>query len=595
MTYESKNEHEAMELQEGLHEVKSAGPAPAEKTVSLERETDAQALEAKASEAQIIAGKAAPRKSRKIFAPVVLLILIAVAVIGFLNRNTFFESVSERAASKGERKVLYWVDPMHPAYKSDKPGTAPDCGMDLVPVYEDGGEAASLPPGVVKISAEKQQLIGVTYGTVAYQPVSKTLRAVGRVTYDETKVAHVHSRTEGWIEDVFVDFTGKEVKKGQPLVSLYSPDLLQTQQEFLLAIKGRRELAESSFEGAAAGAESLYESSRRRLELWDISEEQINEVERTGRPIKALTLPSPASGIVLTRNAYPKQRVMPDTELYSIVDLSSVWIVADIYEYEAADVAMGLTATVTLPYMPGRAFKGQVTHIYPQLDNTTRTLKVRVEVANPGLALKPDMYANVELSINHGKKLVVPQEAVLDSGTEQVVFVALEGGYFEPRRVQLGQKVDNNYVVLSGLSAGEQIVTSGNFLIDSESKLKAASGSMGTPAGGHRGHGGARPLSGSPEVDHSKHNQPPQADHSQHNSAPKVDHSQHRPEAARPQQDYSQPRMPDTSAGRSELQPEGKRKILYWYSVMHPQYRSDKPAKCPECKMDMAPKYADEK
>jgi RND family efflux transporter MFP subunit len=556
----------------------------------MERDTNAQILEVKAADPQIVDNKAAPRKSRRIFALVVLLILIPVAVVGFLNRSAFLQSGTEQPSSNGERKILYWVDPMHPAYKSDKPGTAPDCGMDLVPVYEDGGEAASLPPGVVKISAEKQQLIGVTYGTVTYQQVSKTLRAVGRVTYDETKVAHVHSRTEGWIEDVFVDFTGKEVKKGQPLVSLYSPDLLQTQQEFLLAIKGRRELAESSFEGAAAGAESLYESSRRRLELWDISEDQIKEVERTGRPIKALALPSPASGIVLTRNAYPKQRVMPDTELYSIVDLSSVWIVADIFEYEAADVALGQVATVTLPYMPGRAFKGQVTYIYPQLDNTTRTLKVRVEVVNPALALKPDMYANVELSINHGKKLVVPQEAVMDSGSEQVVFVALEGGYFEPRRVQLGQKLDSSYVVLGGLTAGERIVTSGNFLIDSESKLKAASAVMGAPAGGHSGHGGGQPSGGSSEVDHSKHNQPPQADHSRHNSDPKIDHSEHQPEAV----DHSEHAMPDPSAGSSERQPGGKRKILYWYSVMHPQYRSDKPAKCPECKMDMVPKYADD-
>lgn len=591
MTHESKIENEVREPIEELHEAISAGPAPVEQAVKLERDTNAPPLEVKAADAQIVDSKAAPKKTRKIFALVVLLILIPVAVVGFLNRNAFLQSGSEQPSSNGERKILYWVDPMHPAYKSDKPGTAPDCGMDLVPVYEDGGEAASLPPGVVKISAEKQQLIGVTYGTVTYQQVSKTLRAVGRVTYDETKVAHVHSRTEGWIEDVFVDFTGKEVKKGQPLVTLYSPDLLQTQQEFLLAIKGRRELAESSFEGATAGAESLYESSRRRLELWDISEDQIKEVERTGRPIKALSLPSPASGIVLTRNAYPKQRVMPDTELYSIVDLSSVWIVADIFEYEAADVALGQVATVTLPYMSGRAFKGKVTYIYPQLDNTTRTLKVRVEVANPALALKPDMYANVELSINHGKKLIVPQEAVMDSGSEQVVFVALEGGYFEPRRVQLGQKVDNSYVVLGGLSAGERIVTSGNFLIDSESKLKAASGSMGAPAGGHSGHGGAQSSSGSSEVDHSQHNQPPQADQSQHNSAPKANHSEHQPEAV----GHSKHKMPDASAERSARQPVGKRKILYWYSVMHPQYRSDKPAKCPECKMEMVPKYADEK
>jgi hypothetical protein len=265
--------------------------------------------------------------------------------------------------------------------------------------------------------------------------------------------------------------------------------------------------------------------------------------------------------------------VTADTELYSIVDLSSVWIVADIFEYEAPDVALGQTATVTLPYLPGRAFRGRVTYIYPQLDNTTRTLKVRVDVANPHLTFKPDMYANVELSINHGKKLVVPQEAVMDSGSEQVVFVALEGGYFEPRRVQLGQKVDNNYVVLGGLSAGERIVTSGNFLIDSESKLKSASGGMGTP--GHSDHGSARPQGGSSQV------APPSSE----------DQSQHRPGSV----DHSEHQTQDASADHSAHQPRSKSNILYWYSAMHPKYRSDKPAKCPECGMDMVPKYADEK
>ncbi len=594
MTHEVKNN-----LETGASaDDRSGESAPADKAAIFGQGARVQAPEVNAAEVKIVDGKAAPRKSKKIFAWTLSLILIVVAVIGFLNRHAFLKSGSEQAVSGRERKILYWVDPMHPAYKSDKPGTAPDCGMDLVPVYEDGGEAASLPPGVVKISAEKQQLIGVTYGTVTHRQISKTLRAVGRVAYDETKVAHVHSRTEGWIEDVFVDFTGKEVKKGQPLVSLYSPDLLQTQQEFLLAIKGRRELSESPFEGAAAGAEALYDSARRRLELWDISEDQIKEVERTGRPIKALTLPSPASGIVLTRNAYPKQRVMPDTELYSIVDLSSVWIVADIYEYEVPDVAPGQTATVTLPYMPGRTFKGRVTYVYPQLDNTTRTLKVRVEVANHNLALKPDMYANVELSISHGKKLVVPQEAVMDSGSEQVVFVALEGGYFEPRRVQLGQKVDNNYVVLGGLNAGERIVTSGNFLIDSESKLKAASGAMGTP--GHSGHGGARPSGGPAQADPSQL-QPdtaqPQEDRSRHKGVQKPnlpsdeDHSRNDPGSV----DHPKHQTPDARPDRSSRRPKAKRKILYWYSVMHPQYRSDKPARCPECGMDMVPKYADEK
>ncbi|HWP43949.1 MAG TPA: efflux RND transporter periplasmic adaptor subunit, partial [Blastocatellia bacterium] len=314
--------------------------------------------------------------------------------------------------------------------------------------------------GIVQISPEKQQLIGVTYGVVGYESVSKTIRAVGRVAYDETRISHVHTKYEGWIEEVFVDFVGKEVKQGQPLLSIYSPDLLQSQQEYLLAIRGRRELAESSFNEAAAGADSLYEAARRRLELWDMTDEQIAQLEKTGRPIKAVPVYAPASGFVLARNAYIRQRVTPDTELYSIADLSTVWVIADIYEYEAVEVSVGQQATVTLAYLPGLAFKGKVTYIYPQVDPATRTLKARIEVANPGYRLKPEMFANVELSVSYGKRLDVPQEAVMDSGSEQIVFVALDGGYFEPRRVRLGTKAGDKYIVLGGLRPGERIVTS---------------------------------------------------------------------------------------------------------------------------------------
>jgi RND family efflux transporter MFP subunit len=226
---------------------------------------------------------------------------------------------------------------------------------------------------------------------------------------------------------------------------------------------------------------------------------------------------------VLTRNAYPKQRVTPETELYTIADLSTVWVIADIYEYEAPEIKLGQWATVTLSYLPGRAFKGKVAYIYPQLDNTTRTLKARIEIHNHDLTLKPDMYANVELQINYGMRVVAPEEAVMDSGAEALVFVAHEGGYFEPRKVSVGAKVGNEVIVLNGLKSGERVVTSANFLIDSESKLKAAAGGMGAPGHGG-GHGGA-PPGGKPS---------PQAEHQQHQpSAPPApqsrpeDHSQH--------------------------------------------------------------------
>ena len=386
---------------------------------------------------------------------------------------------ADAAAGRGERKVLYWVDPMHPAYKSDRPGTAPDCGMDLVPVYADESPAAeNLPPGAVKISPQKLQLIGVQYGEVSYQPLSKTIRTVGRVSYDETKIARIHTKIDGWLEQVFVDFTGKLVEKNQPLVSVYSPELLATQQEFLIAKKARDYLSDSPIKETADSSLSLYEAARERLRLWDITDEEIKELEERGKPTRTMTLYAPIAGYVLTRNAFPKQRVTPETELYTLADLSTVWILADIYEYEAPLVRLGQTAAMTLAYYPGKTFTGKVSYIYPQLDNTTRTLKVRLEFPNADLELKPDMYADVALRIDYGTQLSVPTEAVLDSGTEQIVFVALEGGYFEPRKVQLGARVDGRWIVLSGLKRGEKIVTSGNFLIDSESRLKSAMGAM---------------------------------------------------------------------------------------------------------------------
>lgn len=552
------------------------------------------------------------KKNRTLILAIVVLLSGVLAGLGYLQRERLMKlipakadsqtasSVEHAAGHKAELKVLYWQDPMHPAYKSDKPGKAPDCGMDLVPIYENGAGqmAANLPKGAFQISPEKQQLIGVQYGEASYKPVSKTLRTVGRLTYDETKIARIHPRVEGWIEKVYVDFTGKLVQKGQPLISIYSPELLQTQQEFLLARRGREELAESTFRGAINASESLYQAARKRLELWDISEGQIAELEKSGKPTKTLMLYAPTDGFVLTRNAFTKQRVTPDTELYSIADLSTIWVMADVYEYEAPEIKVGQAVNITLPYLPGRVYRGKVSNILPQLDNTTRTLKVRVEVPNPGFALKPDMYANAELKIDYGRRLVVPQEAVMDSGTEQLIFIAHEGGYFEPRKVQLGPKVDNTLIVLSGLKAGERVVTSANFLIDSESKLKSAAGGMGMPGMNHGGSGAAGGKQSS------------QADHSQHQPGeqpvPTVkpeDHSQHQPDggANQPTANHSKHQMNDPTtapakpADHSQHQAKTERKILYWYDPMHPTYKANKPGKAPDCGMDLVPKYADEK
>ncbi len=482
-----------------------------------------------------------------------------------------------------ERKILYWQDPMHPAYKSDKPGKAPDCGMDLVPVYADeqakaapqgerqvlywtdamnpgsrydkpgkapdgmdlvpvyaeaSGSEGQPPEGAFKITPEKQQLIGVQYGEVTLQPLTRTIRAVARLSYDETRIVRIHSKIEGWVDRVYVDFTGQLVKKGQPLVDVYSPELVATQDEYLLALRAQDRLGDSSFKEVADGANSLLEAARRRLELWDITDQQIAEIQRNKKAIKALTLYSPADGFVLARSAYEKQRITPETELYSIADLSTVWAIADFYEYEVRDVRIGQRVVLTLASFPGRSFVGKVNYIYPQLDNTTRTLRVRAEFPNPDFTLKPDMYANADLTIDYGRRLAVPQEAVLDAGNGQVVFVARDDGYFEPRKVVLGDRVDNKVIVLSGLSAGERVVTSGNFLIDSESSLKAAASGMGMPGMPGMSQGGENKESKSPakaepqapsmpSMDHSKHQtgeQPPKKeapmDHSKHQMKP---------------------------------------------------------------------------
>ncbi|OGL48418.1 MAG: hypothetical protein A3C43_00620 [Candidatus Schekmanbacteria bacterium RIFCSPHIGHO2_02_FULL_38_11] len=385
-----------------------------------------------------------------------------------------------------EKKILYWVDPMHPVYKSDKPGIAPDCGMQLVPVYaEEEGTGEAPPKGSTMITSTKQQIIGVTYGVVSVEPLTRTIRTVGRITYDETKIVKINPKIEGWIEKVYVDFTGKLVKKGQPLISIYSPELVSTQQEYLLALKSKEYLSKSPFPEIANSSNSLLQSTKKRLEFWDIREDEIREIEKRGEPVKTMTLYAPSSGFVLTRNAFERQRVMPESELYTIADLSRVWVLADIYEYEIPMIKLGQTATIMLSYYPGEIFSGKVTYIYPQLDNITRTLKVRLEFSNPDFKLKPDMYANVGFQINYGKQISVPEEAVLDSGNEQIVFVAREEGLFEPRKVSLGAKVDKRFIILEGLKDGEKIVTSGNFLIDSESRLKSAMGGM-----EGMGHGG---------------------------------------------------------------------------------------------------------
>jgi Cu(I)/Ag(I) efflux system membrane fusion protein len=454
-----------------------------------------------------------------------LLVVIAAAfAVGYMYRAAKGGASGEKAA----RKVLYWVDPMHPAYKSDKPGIAPDCGMKLEPVYADGGaaspttpaaerkvlyyrdpknptyesqlpghnpetgnelapvyadDASTMPPGTVHIAPEKQQLIGVKYGLVEMIGGSRTIRGVGKVAIDETRIEHVHTKVEGWIDKVFVDFTGKLVQKGQPLLTIYSPDMLASQRELLLAAKAKTMMRNSALPSAFDQSESLLQATRRRLELWDLSEAQINQVLKTGEPIKNITLYSPMTGYVTDRKAFPQVKVMPDTDLYTIVDLSRVWIIADVFEYEAPSIRVGEPARVSFQALPGRSFNARIDYLQPQVDAMTRTLKVRLNMANPGLMLKPDMYADVEFSVNVPAQLTVPADAVLDAGERKTVFIDRGNGYFEPRQVKTGERQGDRIQILSGLNGGERVVISGNFLIDSESQMKAAASGMGGMAG----------------------------------------------------------------------------------------------------------------
>ena len=337
--------------------------------------------------------------------------------------------------------------------------------------------------GGVTVSAEKQQLVGIRTAVAEIRPLVKKIRTVGIVAYDETRMAQVFSKVDGWIEKLFVNYTGKLVEKGQPLFTFYSPELVATQEEFLLALRAKETLGASSLKEISLGSASLLEAARRRLALWDISEAQIAELQKNGQPQRTLTFFSPISGFVIKKDAAQGMKVMPDKELYTITDLSTVWVNADIYEYELANIRMGQRATISLSYFPGQTFSGKVAWVAPVLDEKTRTTKVRLEFANRDFKLKPEMYANVEIEVDGGKKLAIPDEAVLDSGIRKIVFVDKGEGRYAPAEVKLGNKFDGYYEVLGGLAAGERIIASASFLLDSESRLSEAMGAMAGMAG----------------------------------------------------------------------------------------------------------------
>ena len=336
---------------------------------------------------------------------------------------------------------------------------------------QEGEEAPS-----VEIPPEKQQLIGVKTVVAEVKPLRKIIRTVGLVEYDERKLATVNTKFEGWIEKLYVDYSGKYVRKGEPLADIYSPELFATQQEFLSLLKWKKESGSAKYQDVGSmlskDAQAIIEGARQRLRLWDISDAQIGRIEQTGKPMRTLTIYSPVSGYVVQKAVLKGMRVMPGEKLFDIADLSTVWILSDIFEYELPLIKVGEKALISLSYSPGKEFNSTIDYVYPTIAGDTRSAKIRFTIANPGNKLKPQMYTNVEVKINLGNKLIIPDDAVLDAGKRQVVYVDKGDGNFEPREVSIGMKTDGMVEVIKGLKAGERVASAANFLIDSEAKLK---------------------------------------------------------------------------------------------------------------------------
>lgn len=330
------------------------------------------------------------------------------------------------------------------------------------------------------VAPARQQLIGVKTAVVELRPLHTTVRAVGGVEYDEQRITHVNLRMTGWVEDLFVDYTGQLVRKDQPLFTLYSQDLVATQDEYLLALRAKADIQGSPLLEAREQGAQMVEAAHDRLRLWTITDKQVEELARRGTPQTYVTIYSPSTGFVVDKKVFKGMYVTPDLTGYTLADLSTVWVHADVFEYEIPFIRVGQSGTFTLDAYPDKPFQGKITYIYPYLNPKTRTIKVRLVFPNPAFQLKPDMYGTVLLPVDRGRKLAVPEEAVLDSGTRKVLFVARGEDMFEPREVRLGPKVGSYYEVVAGLQQGERIVTSGTFLLDSESKLMASTNMMGT-------------------------------------------------------------------------------------------------------------------
>lgn len=427
-----------------------------------------------------------------------------------------FFSDKAKAAPKGPRRILYYRNPMNPSITSPVP-MKDEMGMDYVPVYSDEVQApaAGAPEGLatVRVGEEALRFSGVQTAPATLEKLGRSVRTVGTVVPDETRVRHVHTKIDGWVEKLHINFMGQVVHKGQPILSIYAPELLATQEEYLRARDTAAKFEKSPSPDVRRLGQELLNSARRRLELFDVPAGAVAQLGRTGKVQRAVTLVAPVDGFVTGKEIFEGQKVEPGMELFNVTDLSRVWIEAELYEYEASAVKVGQTATLTLAYDPGVVLRGKVAYVLPFLTPESRTLKVRFEFANPKLTLKPQMFADVALDVDAAQGVVVPDSALIDTGVRKIAFVEVSQGTFEPREVKVGVRGEGRAQIVSGIRAGEKVVVKANFLLDSESRLRAAltkmsgaaqpqpkiqqSGGAGRgspPAApgnaGHQGHGG---------------------------------------------------------------------------------------------------------
>jgi Cu(I)/Ag(I) efflux system membrane fusion protein len=484
----------------------------------------------------------------------IVLVVIALVPIsyylGTMNLSNEASSV-ESVVAKKEKMPLFYRNPMNPEVTSPVPAKD-NMGMDYIPVYADDDNEKA-PAGTVKIDSTVVQNIGVRTATAEKKDFGRAIRTVGRIDFDEERVVRMHPKVEGWIDEIFIDKTGEKVKEDTMLLSIYSPMLVTAQQEYLLALNNLKNLKHSTFSDVSRGADELLESSKERLELLDVPAHQLDELEKTRKIKKNLHIHSPAAGTIVQIGAREGQYVTPKTELYMIVDLSKVWVYADIYEYEIPWVRAGDKVDMTLASAPGNTFNGEVVYIYPYSEAKTRTTKVRIVFDNKDNRLRPNMFSDIVIHSQQIKdSLVIPSEAVVRSGKAEQVFIVKGEGKYEPRLVKLGIESNGEVAVLSGLKAGEEVVTSAQFLVDSESKLREAAAKMvdaeknketQIDEGGHdaHDHSNMQKNDSDNEVDHSKMNHdmtddsmlhknmkhPTQMDHGDMDHE-KMDHSQYK-------------------------------------------------------------------